>query len=73
MNLIMFCNIGFSWIPALSGTICIGGVLSLLIAWNVEGRPKYQPNEGNIVYISDVGAHLKTFFISFPITLSFND
>jgi hypothetical protein len=60
----MAFNIGFAWIPALTGTITVGGVLGLLMAWIVEGRPKYRPDEGSVVYISDVGAHLKTPFIS---------
>ena len=36
----------------------------MLAAWAAEGHPHYQPGEGNIVYISDVGAHLKPLFIS---------
>jgi len=36
----------------------------MLAAWAAEGHPQYQPNEGVIVYISDVGAHLKPLFIS---------
>jgi len=39
----------------------------MLAAWAAEGHPQYQPREGTIVYISDVGAHLKPLFISiFP-------
>jgi hypothetical protein len=65
----MAFNIGFGWVPALTGTITLGGVLGLLIAWIEEGRPQYQPNEASIVYISDVGAHLKTPFIGLIISV----
>lgn len=36
----------------------------MLATWAAEGHPKYKADEGNIAYISDVGAHLKPLFIS---------
>jgi hypothetical protein len=42
----------------------MGGLIAMLAIWANEGHPQYQPNEGTIVYISDVGAHLKPLFIS---------
>jgi len=56
--------LGYAWIPFISGLVFLGGLIALLAAWAAEGHPKYLPGEGNIVYISDVGAHLKPLFIS---------
>ena len=42
----------------------IGTLLSMLITWLATGRPQYVSQEGNIAYISDVGAsYLKPLFI----------
>jgi len=38
----------------------------MLASWAAEGHPQYQAKEGSIVYISDVGGHLKPLFISTP-------
>jgi hypothetical protein len=38
----------------------------MLAVWAAEGHPQYQADEGSILYISDVGAHLKPLFISTP-------
>src|SRR5208282_2705431 len=54
----------YAWIPLFTGLIYLGGIITLLAIWEAEGRPKYQPDEGTIVYISDIGAHMKPFFIS---------
>ena len=56
--------LGWAWIPLFSGLVFLGGLIGMLAAWAAEGHPHYQPGEGNIVYISDVGAHLKPLFIS---------
>lgn len=55
--------LGWGWFPLSSGLIWLSGLLTLLGIWCAEGNPQYQPGEGSIVYISDVGAHKKTFFI----------
>jgi Frag1/DRAM/Sfk1 family len=59
--------LGWAWIPLLTGFIFLGGIIALLAAWAAEGHPQYQPDEGSIVYISDVGAHLQPLFISMPL------
>ena len=42
----------------------LGTLLSMLITWLATGRPQYVSQEGNIAYISDVGAsYLKPLFI----------
>jgi hypothetical protein len=58
--------LGWAWIPLFSGSVFLGGLIAMLAAWAAEGHPRYQPSEGSIVYISDVGAHLKPLFISTP-------
>jgi hypothetical protein len=56
--------LGYAWIPLISGLVFLGGLIAMLAAWAAEGHPDYRPDEGSIVYISDVGAHLKPLFIS---------
>jgi hypothetical protein len=58
--------LGYAWIPLFSGVVFLSGVIALLATWAAEGYPQYQPGEGRIVYVSDVGAHLKPLFISTP-------
>jgi hypothetical protein len=54
-----------AWIiPLFSGVVFLSGLIALLASWAAEGYPQYQPGEGKIVYVSDVGAHLKPFFVS---------
>lgn len=60
----MSLYLGYAWIPLISGIVLLGGLIALLAAWAAEGHPQYKPNEGSIVYVSDVGAHLKPLFIS---------
>jgi hypothetical protein len=45
----------------------------MLAIWAAEGHPQYQPDEGSIVYISDVGAHLRPLFISICPEVSSNN
>jgi hypothetical protein len=56
--------LGWAWIPLFSGLVFLGGLIAMLASWAGEGHPQYQAKEGSIVYISDVGAHLKPLFIS---------
>ena len=56
--------LGWAWIPLFSGSVFLGGLIAMLAVWAAEGHPQYQPDGGSIVYISDVGAHLKPLFIS---------
>jgi hypothetical protein len=56
--------LGYAWIPLISATVFLGGLIAMLAVWAAEGHPKYVPKEGSIAYISDVGAHLKPLFIS---------
>jgi len=54
---------GYAWIPLITGLVFLSGLIALLASWAAEGHPRYQPTEGSIVYVSDVGAHLKPLFI----------
>jgi len=56
--------LGWAWIPFFSGSVFLGGLIAMLAVWAAEGHPRYEPNEGPVVYISYVGAHLKPLFIS---------
>jgi hypothetical protein len=60
----MSLYLGHAWIPLFSGLIFLGGLIAMLATWTAEGHPQYQPRESSIVFISDVGAHLKPLFIS---------
>ena len=40
-------------------------IVGLLGLWAMDGFPRYENTEANIVFISDVGAAHKTFFIIF--------
>lgn len=56
--------LGWAWIPLISGLVFLGGIIAMLAGWAAEGHPQYQSREGTIVYISDVGAHLRPLFIT---------
>ncbi|BFZ62709.1 hypothetical protein YB2330_003819 [Saitoella coloradoensis] len=56
--------LGYAWLPVVSAATWFGVLLAMLIIWGAEGTPRYQPDEGGIVYISDVGAHIKPLFIA---------
>ena len=56
--------LGNAWIPLFTGLVFLGGLIAMLATWAAEGYPRYKPNEGSIVYVSDIGAHLKPLFIS---------
>lgn len=56
--------LGFAWIPLFTGLFLLGGLLGMFGTWAEEGYPQYKPGEGSIVFVSDVGAHLKPLFIS---------
>lgn len=70
--MIIHSHLGYAWIPFLSALVWLGGIIGMLAVWSVEGHPKYLPREGNIVYISDIGAHLKPLFISTYLSLPHN-
>jgi Frag1/DRAM/Sfk1 family len=65
----MSLYLGYAWIPLFSGLVFLGGLIAMLAAWTAEGHPQYQPTESSIVFISDVGAHLKPVFISISLSL----
>jgi hypothetical protein len=53
------------WIPAFSAFIWFGTLLSMIITWAATGTPHYVSQDGNIPYISDIGADiLKPLFIA---------
>src|SRR6478609_8952430 len=49
--------------PIVSSTAWLATILTLLILWLTNGRPKYKASSAEITYISNVGAHYKTLFI----------
>jgi len=54
----------YVWIPILTAFVWEGTLLAMLITWLAQGRPRYVTMEGNIAYISDIGADiLKPLFI----------
>ncbi|KAI0635809.1 Frag1/DRAM/Sfk1 family-domain-containing protein [Trametes polyzona] len=54
----------YVWIPLFGAFIWFGTLWALLITWLASGRPHYVSQDGNIAYISDVGADiLKPLFI----------
>lgn len=55
---------GLSWIPLIGALAWIATLAALLIAWLVEGHPRYRNTEAKFVYISDVGGHIKPLFIA---------
>ena len=55
----------YVWIPILTAFVWVGTLLAMLITWLAQGRPKYVSMDGNIAYISDIGADiLKPLFIT---------
>ena len=55
--------LGYAWVPLLSALVFLGGLIALLATWVAEGKPRYEPGDGAIVYISEVGGHMKALFI----------
>lgn len=58
-----YIYLGYAWIPFVSAAVWLGGLIALLSIWTAQGKPRYMPGEGKIVYISDVGADQKPLFI----------
>ncbi|KAH8927662.1 hypothetical protein BT69DRAFT_1213734 [Atractiella rhizophila] len=55
----------YVWIPIFGSVVWFGTLLAMLVTWLAQGRPHYVSMEGNIAYISDVGADiLKPLFIT---------
>ncbi|KAF5371851.1 hypothetical protein D9615_009542 [Tricholomella constricta] len=55
----------YVWIPLFASFVWFGTLWAMLITWLASGRPKYPSQEGNIAYISDIGADiLKPLFIA---------
>ncbi|EIW57442.1 uncharacterized protein TRAVEDRAFT_169230 [Trametes versicolor FP-101664 SS1] len=54
----------YVWIPLFGAFMWFATLWALLITWLASGRPHYVSQDGNIAYISDVGADiLKPLFI----------
>ncbi|KAG7089904.1 hypothetical protein E1B28_011537 [Marasmius oreades] len=54
----------YIWIPLFGAFIWFGTLWAMLITWLAQGRPHYVSMDGNIAYISDIGADiLKPLFI----------
>ena len=55
----------YVWIPIVTAFVWVGTLFAMLITWLAQGRPKYVSMDGNIAYISDIGADiLKPLFIT---------
>lgn len=55
----------YVWIPVFGSVIWFGTLLAMLITYLAQGRPHYVSEDGNIAYISDVGADiLKPLFVT---------
>jgi hypothetical protein len=55
----------YIWIPIFTAFIWVGTLFAMLITWLAQGRPHYVSMDGNIAYISDIGADiLKPLFIT---------
>jgi len=53
-----------SWVPWVCSGAWLITLLVLVITWAAQGKPHYSSEDGNIPYISDIGADvLKPFFI----------
>ncbi|WVR05624.1 hypothetical protein IAU60_002646 [Kwoniella sp. DSM 27419] len=50
-------------LPIIAALVWLGGILALLALWVHAGKPRYQPDEASVVFISDVGAANHTLFI----------
>ncbi|KAG2152561.1 Frag1/DRAM/Sfk1 [Suillus bovinus] len=51
-------------VPLFTGIFWFATLLAMLLTWLISGRPKYVSQEGNVAYISDVGAScLKPLFV----------
>lgn len=54
----------YVWIPIFTAFVWVGTLLTMLITWLAQRRPKYPSMDGKIAYISDIGADiLKPLFI----------
>lgn len=56
--------LGLAWLPLVAAVVWFGTILALMIIWLAEGHPRYVDNEPSLVYISDVGGHVKPLFIA---------
>lgn len=55
----------YVWIPLVASGVWFGSILAMLIVYLASGRPRYVSQQGNIAYISDVGASgLKPLFVT---------
>ncbi|KAI8822468.1 Frag1/DRAM/Sfk1 [Fimicolochytrium jonesii] len=55
--------LGWGWLPLCATLAWSATILTLLILWTANGTPHYKQDDADIVYISDVGAKYKAFFI----------
>ena len=54
----------YVWIPIFTALVWFATLLAMLVTWLAMGRPKYPTQNGNIAYISDIGAStLKPLFV----------
>ncbi|CAO1623404.1 unnamed protein product [Parajaminaea phylloscopi] len=54
-------------LPILTTGLWLCDVIGLLVLWSRDGFPQYQENDASFVFISDVGANHKTWFIIFSV------
>jgi len=58
----------YVFFPLLSAATWLGGIIALLVLWVRAGKPRYQPDEATVVFISDVGADHHKLFMGICIT-----
>lgn len=54
-------------LPVLTTALWLVDVIGLLVLWSRDGFIQYQEDNASFVFISDVGAHHKTWFIIFSV------
>ncbi len=53
----------YVYFPIISGLTWLGGLLALMGLWAADGKPRYRPTQGSIVFVSHVAGVHRTLFI----------
>ncbi|KAL7416577.1 Frag1/DRAM/Sfk1 [Mrakia frigida] len=53
----------YALLPLLAALVWLSGLIALLGLWARNGTPRYEPDQANIAFISDVGAFHQELFI----------
>lgn len=46
----------YIYLPLIGGLAWLANILTLLLLWVTDGKPRYRGDEASVVFISDVGA-----------------